>query len=100
MSGISGRSISSSSFTGGAPRAAAGGELLRGLGRGVSTGKILLDAILGGLWGRGAGDGVVGVKALKVLTIGSSSCEAESGALMPLLANSNRHEMDSISISS
>lgn len=62
----------------------------------MSTGKILLDAILGGLWGRGAGDGVVGVIALKVLTI-ASSCEAESGAVvsMPLFANSNRHEMAS-----
>ena len=73
---MSGSSSSSSSLLsypscGGAPRAA--DARWRGLGRGVSTGRILLDTILGGCSGRGAATGVVGVEVLKVFTATSSS---------------------------
>lgn len=72
VSGISGNSISSSSCRGEAPRAAGIGELRRGLGRGVSIGRIRREAIQGGLGGLGAGEGVeMESEAVNVLTITS-----------------------------
>ena len=58
-SGMSGSSSSSLLFSsrGGAPRAA--DARWRGLGRGVSIGKILRETILGGCSGRGVAAGVV-----------------------------------------
>ena len=71
MSGSSSSSLLSCPSCGGAPRAA--DARWRGLGRGVSSGKILRDTILGGCSGRGAATGVVGVEVLKVLTVTFSS---------------------------
>ena len=79
VSGMSGNSVSLSSLFpadgGGAPNAAAGGDLLRALGLAVSIGKILLDEILGGLSGRGADAGVLGVEVRNVLTLTSEEEE-------------------------
>ena len=118
VSGISGNSISSSASSpvgGGAPRAAEGGELLTALGRGVSTGRTRLDEILGGLSGRGAAAGVLGVEARKVLTMTSPEVpeapEAEKLVTVAMAcgvwfsgisleAKFYRQEMSSISISS
>lgn len=75
MSGCSSMGESLLSFPpsvrGGAPKAAGGGELLRGLSRAMCAGRIRLDVIMGGLSGRGAAAGVFGVEALKVLTMES-----------------------------
>ena len=87
---------------GGAPRAAEGG-LLRGLGRGVSRGRIRLDEILGGLSGLAAAAGVLGVEVLNVLTISTSDEGAAGGvrlAEIPLVEKLRRQEIASTSISS
>lgn len=88
VSGMAGNSHSVSSLSpadgGGAPKAAAGGDLLRALGLGVSTGKILLDESLGGLSGRGTDAGVLGVDVRKVCTITSDEEEPEASAILKL----------------
>lgn len=87
VSGISGSSVSSSSslsWGGGAPRAAAGEELLTGVGRGVSIGRTRLEEILGGLSGRGAAAGVLGVEVRNVLTRISDSEDPDSPSIRKL----------------
>lgn len=76
LSGISGsspHSVSSLSFPfpdgGGASNAAAGGLSRTGFGLGVFIGRTLREDILGGLSGRGATAGVVGVELLNVCTM-------------------------------
>ena len=86
VSGISGSSVSSSllSWVGGAPRAADGGLPRTGWGLGISMGKTRLEVSLGGLSGRGAASGVVGVTVLNVLTITSDSEDPEAPATLKL----------------
>ena len=111
VSGMSGKSIFSSSSScpsrwGGAPRAAEGG-LRRALGRGASPGRTRLEEILGGQSGLGAVAGVLGVDAIKVLTITGSDepklpmvVMAGGGGVSPLLEKSSRPAIASISTTS
>ena len=84
MSGISGsslHSVASLSLSpdgggGGAPKAAGGGLLLKAVGLGVSIGRTLRLEILGGLSGRGAAAGVLGVEVRKVRTMTSADSDS------------------------
>ena len=85
VSGMSGKSSSlSPADADGAPRAAAGGELLTALGWGVSMGRTLLEDILGGLSGRGAAAGVLGVEVRNVLIMTSDSEDPEAPSILKL----------------
>ena len=105
--GVSGMSGSSSSMgesllllplsaRGGAPKAAAGGELLKGLGLTRWLEKARREVIMGGLSGRGVAAAVLGVEVLKVFT---SDCSCV-WVVMSLDVKSRRQEMASRSISS
>ena len=99
MSGNSSSLLSFPPSLGAAPRAA--DVRWRGLGRGVSTGRILRDAILGGCSGRGAAAGVVGVEVAKVLTVTlSGEKKLFTVEISFLVAKSSRVETASKSISS
>ena len=87
VSGISGRSISSlssSSWAGGAPKAA-GGAFLTTLGRTHGWQVCLMFVMIGGgLWGRGAGAGVVGGEVAKVLTNTLDSSDPDGPSILKL----------------
>ena len=88
VSGRSGRSrLSSSSWAGGAPSAAAGGAFLLtalGLTHEWQVCLIWLVMIDGGLWGRGAAAGVVGGEAVNVLTITLDSSDPDGPSILKL----------------